>query len=79
VIPRNVLIAIAMAVQKAGGDHDDVDDLVWVWQRLEADKRGHVDRMRAEAGSVRCCCAGDSMPTPDGRCERCYGRVENNA
>jgi hypothetical protein len=76
VIPRGVLIAIGKAVQNAGGDMTDVDDLVTVWERLEADTRGRVERLRHEARTVRCCCASGGVAMPDGRCERCYGRVE---
>jgi hypothetical protein len=52
-LPDEVIIAIANAVERQGGDMDDVDDLVGVWERLAADKGGRVDRLRAEAASRR--------------------------
>jgi hypothetical protein len=54
---------------------EDVDDLVSVWQRLQADKHGRVDRLRAEAATVTCCCVDGGEPADDGRCRRCYGWV----
>ena len=45
-IPESVIRAIANAVEREGGDIDDVDDLIDVWNRLYADKRGRVDRLR---------------------------------
>ncbi len=74
-LPRGLLIAIAQAVRDAGGDMEDVDDLVSVWQRLQADKHGRVDRLRTTAATVTCCCADGGVLTGDGRCGRCYGRV----
>jgi hypothetical protein len=76
-LPRDMLIAIGRAVHQAGGQMTDVDDLVAVWQRLAADRTGRVDRMRAEASDVDCGCADGGEARPDGRCNRCYGRVRN--
>ena len=45
----SLVAAIARAVQKAGGDANDVDDMIWVWERLQADRGGRVDLMRAQA------------------------------
>ncbi len=52
----------------------DVEDLVRVWERLHADSRGRVDRMRHEARTVRCRCVdGGAEPVDDARCSRCWG------
>jgi hypothetical protein len=80
-VPIKVLRAIGEAVRDAGGDMNDVDDLVAVWERLCADRYGRVDRMRREARSVRCCCssggaagtAGTAGTAGAGRCSRCWG------
>lgn len=73
--PRSVLIAIGKAVQRAGGDITDADDLVGVWKRLEADQRGRVDRMRFDAANTRCSCADGGWDAVGGRCDRCFGRT----
>jgi hypothetical protein len=52
-LPREVLIAIGRAVEKQGGTLEDAEDLIEVWERLAADKYGRVDRLRAEAASLR--------------------------
>jgi hypothetical protein len=72
-VPRVVLVAIARAVERQGGDIDDVADLLDVWQRLDADGRGRVERMRHEARTVRCCCASGAEIGAGGRCTRCQG------
>jgi hypothetical protein len=79
VIPRDMLIAIGRAVHSAGGDMSDVDDLVDVWTRIAADRRGQLDRMRAQAKAIRCCCASGGVLAADGRCERCFGWVDLEA
>lgn len=71
-VPIEVLRAIGEAVRDAGGDMEDVDDLVDVWRRLCADRYGRVDRMRREARTVRCCCANGGAART-GRCLRCWG------
>jgi hypothetical protein len=45
---RELVRAIATAVEREGGDIADVEDLVDVWERLASDPHGRVDRMRAE-------------------------------
>jgi hypothetical protein len=65
--------AIARAVEKAGGDMDDVDDLVAVWKRLDADRSGRVDQLRRANATVRCCCAGSHELANDSRCPQCQG------
>lgn len=75
-VPRETLIAIAKAVEAAGGDLDDVKDLVDVWERVNADSRRRADRMRYEARTARCSCLDGGRPGVDGRCGRCYGAVE---
>lgn len=72
-IPRELLVVIATAIADQGGDMDDVDDLVATWQRLDADVRGRVNRVRQEARTIACCCAWPADPAEDGRCSRCYG------
>jgi hypothetical protein len=74
-VPIEVLRAIGKAVRDAGGDMDDVDDLVAVWERLCDDRHGRVDRMRQEAQTVRCCCSsgGAAGAAGAGRCSRCWG------
>jgi hypothetical protein len=79
VIPRDVLHAIGRAVHGVSGDMADVDDLVDVWYRLDADRRGRLDRMRAQAKAIRCCCADGGVLAADGRCERCFGRNDLEA
>ena len=73
------LVAIGRAVQDAGGDMQDVDDLVATWQRLERDWEPRVDRMRYEAARPRCCCADEPALGRDGRCERCFGYRDSAA
>jgi len=53
---NSLLRAIGNAVEQAGGDMDDVDDLVATWERVGADPDGRAARMRYEAKQVRCCC-----------------------
>jgi hypothetical protein len=67
--------AIARAVEREGGDMADVVDLVQAWERLEADARGRLARLRAEAASPRCRCATAAARLSDGRCSRCFGWV----
>jgi hypothetical protein len=71
-LPEGVIVAVARAVEAAGGDMDDVDDLLAVWQRQAADKRGKVERMRYEAANPRCSCADGGVANGGDRCERCY-------
>ncbi len=47
-LPRELLVAIASAVEAQGGDLADVEDLVSVWERLAADRGGRIDRLRLE-------------------------------
>jgi hypothetical protein len=76
VLPDGLLRAVGRAVQDAGGDMRDVDDLVDVWQRLGRDLDRRASAMRGEAKRVRCACAdGGEEPTGDGRCSRCYGSL----
>lgn len=48
-LPDSLLRAIGQAVQNAGGTMADVEDLVRVWQRLDADLDRRATRMRYEA------------------------------
>lgn len=72
-LPRSLVAAAARAVEAEGGDMDDVQDLVEVWERLAADKHGRVARLRYEAANPRCRCAdgGDREHGPS--CGRCQG------
>lgn len=70
-IPESILRAIGEAVEKAGGDLDDALDLLAVWERLAADKRGRADRLRYEAANPTCRCADGGIPGSTDRCERC--------
>ena len=72
-LTRSQLIAIGQAVQDAGGDMRDVDDLVATWQRLERDWEPRVDRVRAQATRPCCSCVDGGQLGTDGRCRRCWG------
>lgn len=74
-LPRSVLIAIASAVERQGGDMDDVDDLIACWERLCGDQHGRVDRLRHDAANGVCRCADGGRADDHGRCERCAGIV----
>lgn len=67
------LLAISRAVQGAGGDMADAEDLAAVWERMERTWAPRVDRMRREAAAVRCCCPRDPHDLTGGRCSRCQG------
>jgi hypothetical protein len=62
-----VLVAIAAAVEREGGDLDDVRDLVAVWERVATVTGPRVDAMRREAANPRCGCADGGEPASDGR------------
>jgi hypothetical protein len=47
--PRNVLVAIATAVERQGGDMADVEDLLSVWQRVARRNDERADVIRREA------------------------------
>jgi hypothetical protein len=48
---------------------------VSVWQRLAADRYGHVDRLRHEAANPICRCADAGVSDGvEGRCGRRFGR-----
>lgn len=72
--PLAVILSIARAVEQAGGDLADVEDLVAVWERVQARTQPIADAMRRDARTRPCCCADDPAPGADGRCSRCYGR-----
>jgi hypothetical protein len=69
------LAAIAAAVEREGGDADDVLDLVAVWERLHADWSPRVDAMLREAAGWSCRCETRCEATSDGRCVLCFGFV----
>ena len=64
---------IADAVEREGGDMDDVEDLCDVWERVASGNGERADRMRYETAHRRCNCADGA--TGDGRCERCCGLI----
>lgn len=47
-LPSSLIIAVARAVEREGGDLEDVRDLLEVWERLAADPHGRQDRLHAE-------------------------------
>jgi hypothetical protein len=51
-MPQSVIRAIATAVERQGGDMDDVDDLVLVWQRVARRNAERADVCRREAREV---------------------------
>lgn len=73
--PRELIDEIADAVRAAGGDRSDVIDLHQVWERMQADAGGRVERMRFEASHPRCACidGGEPDDADEGLCIRCYG------
>jgi hypothetical protein len=44
--------AIAEAVEREGGDWDDVEDLIDVWGRVARRNGERADRIRAQAGRM---------------------------
>jgi hypothetical protein len=72
-LPRSLVAAVARAVERQGGDLEDVRDLLEVWERLAADPHGRLDALRGEAANPRCSCADGGIPGKAGRCRRCYG------
>lgn len=72
-LPSSLITAIARAVEREGGDLDDVRDLLEVWERLAADQHGRLDRLRYEAANPPCSCADGGKVATNKRCERCHG------
>jgi hypothetical protein len=73
-----IIVAIGEAVEAQNGTLADALDLAQTWERLAADKRGRVDRLRYDAAHPRCSCA-DGGASDDGRCERCAGLIRREA
>jgi len=73
-LPISLLRTIGNAVERAGGDLQDAEALVDVWERLDADLDRRALRIKFEASRVHCCCRTPAEPAPDGRCSRCWGR-----
>jgi hypothetical protein len=48
-LPDSLVRAIAEAVEREGGDMEDVDDLVAVWKRVERRNGGRAVVIRREA------------------------------
>jgi hypothetical protein len=74
-ISEGLLAKIVDAVEGAGGDLEDVKDLVEVWERVHRDYQPRVDAMRREAQTVPCRCADGGQLVTGDRCFRCNGRV----
>ena len=72
--PLSVVLAIARAVDRAGGDLEDAEDLVQTWERVQVCSELRADAMRREARTRECCCANRPEPGRDGRCPVCFGR-----
>ena len=72
-------VAIAEAVERQGGDMEDVRDLVAVWERVAADTGPRVEAMRREAANPRCSCEDGGEPASDGRCRRCHGVIRERS
>lgn len=71
-LPRSLVVAVAQAVERQGGDIQDVEDLLAVWERLVADKHGRAARLHHEAANPPCRCADGGDGEGD-CCDRCYG------
>ena len=71
--PISVIVSIAKAVEQAGGDLTDVEDLVAVWERVQIRAELRADAIRRGERSRSCCCANRPNPGRDGRCPVCNG------
>ena len=71
--PISVILAIGRAVEQAGGDLSDAEDLIDTWSRVEARNSLRADAIRRREAARRCCCADRPALGRDGRCSRCYG------
>ncbi len=73
-MPEDTLRAICDAVEAQGGNQEDAEDILDVWQRIHGDKHGRAARLRYDAANPTCRCADGGVPTTaDDRCERCCG------
>ena len=77
--PLSVILAIGRAVDQVGGDLEDAQDLIDVWERLAVTAQPKADAMRRQARNVKCCCADEPEPGADGRCPRCYGQPKTHS
>lgn len=66
--------AIALAVERAGGDAADFADLCAVWRRVARDTERRAPAIRGRVAQARCRCADGGDPN-GGRCGRCYRRA----
>lgn len=73
-LPRRQVEAIARAVEKAGGDMDDVRDLIAVWERVQVDSYRRAGGIRATVRARGCTCGDGGAANGGERCGRCYGR-----
>jgi len=72
-IEETLLRAIADAVEAQGGDRDDAEDLLDVWECVHADTGPRVAAMRRDAANRDCRCADGGELDSDGGCARCCG------
>ena len=66
--------AIALAVERSGGDATDAADLAQVWRRVSIDTARRAAAIRGAVARARCRCADGGDPN-EGRCLRCHGRA----
>lgn len=68
--------ACARAVERAGGDLSDLEDLLLVWSRVATNTERRADAIRSAVSRAACSCFDDGDANGGGRCTRCYGRLE---
>jgi hypothetical protein len=78
-LPETLVRAIALAVQREGGDMDDVDDLIDAWTRLHTTTQPRVDAMRREARAAPCTRIDGEVADRGDGCRRCYGSRPGSA
>lgn len=78
-VPVELIVAITRAVERQGGDIEDIKDLVLTWERVQARNELRADAMRRASASARCVCADEPAPGADGRCSRCFGQPKTHS
>lgn len=63
-LARSLVVAVAQAVEREGGDVDDARDLLQVWERVNSHPL--ADALRREVASRRCSCADGGEANGDG-------------
>lgn len=74
-----IIAAIGEAVEAQNGTLADALDLAQTWERLAADRRGWLARLRYDAAHPRCSCVDGGATDGAGRCERCAGLIGREA